>query len=138
MGRWVVVGALLVSVGCTPEEDATVADIQSLRSLHVHHREIVQASFDMSEIGGFEQEYAIDWEGLSLRVSESMAGCVPADSSDMSVVEWLDNLSDGIEGHVSEYELHESFMDCWTSEDGHHNDVMEGLDAAEAAAEACL
>ncbi|MCB9688939.1 MAG: hypothetical protein H6735_28110 [Alphaproteobacteria bacterium] len=137
MRRWMAVGALVGAIGCTPQEDATVADLESLRALHVHHREIVQASFDMSEIGGFEQEYAIDWEGLAQRVSESMAGCVPADSTEMSVIAWLDNLSDGIEGHVSEYELHTSFMDCWTSEDGHHNDVMEGLDAAEAAEESC-
>lgn len=137
MGRWLVVGAWLGAVGCAAQEDATIADLESLRSLHVHHREIVQASFDMAEIGGFEQEYAIDWEGLVDRVNDSMAGCTPVDSSDMSVAEWLANLSDGIESHVSEYELHTSFMDCWTSEDGHHNDIMEGLDAAEAAAESC-
>lgn len=136
MGRWLVVGAWL-AVGCAPAEDPVVADLESLRELHTHHKEIVQASFDMGEIGGFEQEYAIDWEGQADRVAASLEGCEPADATEMGPSDWLANLATAVDTHVGEYEVHTSFMDCWASEDDHHHDVTEGLDAAEAAAADC-
>ena len=105
------------------------------------HRELVQASFDMAEIGDFEAGYDTDWASAadSVRAAFDAAGClqVAPEEEGWTAVQWLDNLDEVVRSHIDQSRAHQTFQECWVSEDDHHHDIADGIDALEAALDAC-